>query len=545
MINWLLALVAGALVSVVMEHLVRPAPLPLRQRPAATLQVHLASWLLLYSAFLVVVQRPWFATAFILCLQLVLLQTNLAKWRSLKEPFLYQDFEYFVDAVRHPRLYLPFFGIWLAIGASLAGAAAITAFIWIEPWLIGTLGITFVAVGIAAQVAVGLLLLRHGLKHLPAATLNPVHDLTHLGLYGYMWSYARLQHLPIDTRHSPAAFQHPQTQDDDVTLPDVVAVQSESFFDPRRWSQHVHTGVLAHWDKLASESLDHGTLDVPAWGANTVRTEAAFLTGLTPDDLGVHRFSPYRQLVRQPVPGLLNAVRQLGYYTVVIHPYPASFYFRDRVMPALGADEFIDIAHFTADERDGQYISDAAVARALDRVFAKQDDQRKHAPGKTGDKKADHQDKPLFVYVITMENHGPLHLESRRNDDGRRLAPEHQPLAKASYYHDLLIYLRHLSNADQMLDTLRQQLTARPNGGLLCWYGDHVPIMPATYARLGEPDGTTDYLIWSTRQTTQGSPPRHRSVDQLGVALLDAIVAHSQAPKNRSKTPWRHSQEQE
>ncbi|WP_035573192.1 LTA synthase family protein [Halomonas halocynthiae] len=531
MINWLLALVAGALVSVAMEHLVRPAPLPLRQRPVAALQVHLASWLLLYSAFLLVVQRPWFATAFILCLQLVLLQTNLAKWRSLKEPFLYQDFEYFVDAVRHPRLYLPFFGIWLAIGASLAGAAAIAAFLWIEPWLIGTLGMAFFAAGIAAQITVGLLLLLHGLKYLPAATLDPVHDLTHLGLYGYMWSYARLQHLPIDTRHSPAAFQHPQTQNDDVTLPDVIAVQSESFFDPRRWSQHVHTGVLAHWDKLTSESLDHGTLDVPAWGANTVRTEAAFLTGLTPNDLGVHRFSPYRQLVKQTVPSLLTMAKQLGYHTVVIHPYPASFYFRDRVMPALGADEFIDISHFTAEERDGQYISDAAVARVLDRIFAKQDD-----PKSNEQRKASHTTKPLFIYVITMENHGPLHLEDRRAGDEQRLTSAHQSQASAAHYHDLLIYLRHLSNADQMIDTLRQQLEARPNGGLLCWYGDHVPIMPATYALLGEPDGKTDYLIWSTQKSGKITPPSHLSVDQLGIELLNAILAHK-APNNRGMMP--------
>lgn len=539
MINWLMALMAGALVSVAMERLVRPAPQPLRQRPGAALQIHLASWLLLYSAFLLVVQRPWFATAFILCLQLVLLQTNLVKWRSLKEPFLYQDFEYFVDAVRHPRLYLPFFGIWLAIGASLAGAAAISAFVWLEPWLVSTVGLSYFIVGLGIQAALGLMLAVHALKHLPAATLDPVHDLTHLGLYGYMWSYARLQHLPIDTRHAPAGFQNPQVQDDDANLPDVIAVQSESFFDPRRWTPHVHPDVLAHWDKLTGESIAHGTLSVPAWGANTVRTETAFLTGLTPDDLGVHRFSPYRQLVKQSVPGLLNAVRQLGYYIVVIHPYPASFYYRDRVMPALGADEFIDIRHFAPDERDGQYISDAAVARALDKIFASQDDQQKN-----GSRKAEHQQKPLFVYVITMENHGPLHMENRRKNDQQRLTSVYQPQASAAHYHDLLIYLRHLSNADQMLGTLRQQLNARPNGGLLCWYGDHVPIMPTTYARLGEPDGTTDYLIWSTQQPGETSMPRHRNVNQLGVELLDTILSHK-GPKNRSKTPWRHSQEQE
>lgn len=541
MIHWLLALMTGVMISVGMEHFVRPQPRPLRQRPGAALQIHLASWLLLYSVFLLVLQRPWFASAFILCLQLVLLQTNLAKWRSLKEPFLYQDFEYFVDAVRHPRLYLPFFGIWLALGASVAGAIAIGAFLWLEPWLISRVGISHFMVGVAAQLTLGLLVAAHALKHLPAASLDPAHDLVHLGLCGYMWSYARLQHLPIDTQLSPAAFQPPQQLDDDTALPDVIAVQSESFFDPRRWSQHVAPEILAHWDRRVSESLAHGTLSVPAWGANTVRTEAAFLTGLTADALGVHRFSPYRQLVKQPVPSLLSVARQLGYHTVVVHPYLASFYFRDRVMPALGADEFIDITHFTADERDGQYISDAAVTRVLDKLFIRQDDQGQSSTANA--ERREGEAKPLFVQVITMENHGPLHLESRCNNDEQRLAPAYRPQAEAAHCHDLLIYLRHLNNADQMLDRLCQQLSARPNGGLLCWYGDHVPIMASTYAQLGEPDGTTDYLIWSTQQPGETPASEHRSVDQLGVVLLDTILAHK-ATKNRRMTPRRHSQEQ-
>lgn len=34
--------------------------------------------------------------------------------------------------------------------------------------------------------------------------------------------------------------------------------------------------------------------------------------------------------------------------------------------------------------------------------------------------------------------------------------------------------------------------------GSLCWYGDHVPIMPQVYARWGEPPGVTPWLIWAT-----------------------------------------------
>jgi hypothetical protein len=130
----LFALSAGCLGSLLMEQLIQPAILPFWRRPLATLPVHLGSWVLVFTVLLIVLQRPWFAAGFVTCLQLVLIQCNQAKWRTLKEPFLVQDFDYFVDAVKHPRLYLPFFGIGLATAASLAGAAVIVLFFWLEPW---------------------------------------------------------------------------------------------------------------------------------------------------------------------------------------------------------------------------------------------------------------------------------------------------------------------------------------------------------------------------------------------------------------------------
>lgn len=84
----------------------------------------------------------------------------------------------------------------------------------------------------------------------------------------------------------------------------------------------------------------------------------------------------------------------------------------------------------------------------------------------------------MAAFVISMENQGPMHLEKVQDDDMKRLYSDPPP----ADCEDLTIYLRHLSNADRMARMLRDRLDAVPGSGWLCWYGDHVPIMPKVYA---------------------------------------------------------------
>jgi phosphoglycerol transferase MdoB-like AlkP superfamily enzyme len=223
----------------------------------------------------------------------------------------------------------------------------------------------------------------------------------------------------------------------------------------------------------------HGKLKVPAWGANTVRTEFAFLSGIGEDRLGVHRFNPYRAVAAGcDVPSLASYLKRLGYRTVCVHPYPASFYRRDRVYPRLGFDEFLDIRAFDGTMRVGPYIGDAAVADKLPALL-------REATG------------PVFVFVITMENHGPLHLERASSVDADVLYSVPPPEG----CDDLTIYLRHLRNADRMIAQVRQALDRCERPASLCWFGDHVPIMPSTYAAFGAPKGEVEYIFWNDRKT--------------------------------------------
>jgi phosphoglycerol transferase MdoB-like AlkP superfamily enzyme len=180
---------------------------------------------------------------------------------------------------------------------------------------------------------------------------------------------------------------------------------------------------------------------------------------------------------------LAHLLKEKGYRTVCIHPYQASFYMRDELYPQLGFDDFIDINAFSSEQKQGQYIGDVAVAQKVGELLKETD-------------------QPLFIFVITMENHGPLHLEQPLETDK---ALFYKQSTQPDGCNDLTVYARHLSNADQMASMLRQQLHHDAREGVLCWYGDHVPIMADVYNTLGEPSGLTDYFVWSSDHENVGS----------------------------------------
>ncbi len=535
----LLAIVAP----LALEALLQPRPTAPWNRPRRALALHTGLWLLAYVLLLVVLRRPWFACVLTSGLALLLTLVNNAKWQALREAFICQDFEYFTDMLRHPRLYLPFFGLWRAAAGVLLFAGVMVLGLRAESvWTVWGAPAAFWW-GNATLLALALAVLAIASRRPLPLSFDPNADTQRLGYYAALWAYgwaesrapaagwpvtrwtqavvddagsgaasggdrsdvaARGVAMPQEAQSRPAM---PGIATPGAAAPDIVVVQAESFFDARRLYDGIKPGLLPEYDALRAAAVCHGRLAVPSWGANTVRTEFGFLSGLPDAALGVHRFNPYRRLPRQGIVTLASWLRTRGYRTVCVHPYPASFYRRDKSYPLMGFDAFIDIRAFGAGgDRDnaGPYVSDTAVAERVRAVL--------QAPRPDG--------KPVFVFVITMENHGPLHLERADPADEAALY-ERAPPAGCT---DLSAYLRHLRNADRMLGALRQTLQQSSRPGVLAFYGDHVPIMPSVYAALHEPDGSTDFFVWRSDRAeprsagTRMNLPAH----ELGAQVLAA-----------------------
>ncbi|MCP4337585.1 MAG: LTA synthase family protein [Desulfobulbaceae bacterium] len=491
-----LPIVTGVGLSFLVEQQLQPNVQPFWRRPPAAFALHIGLWLLLFGAELALFRRPWFAVANVLALQLLVVLVSNAKFQSLREPFIFQDFEYFRDTLKHPRLFLPFFGLGKALTAAIGYATALFVGLTFESSLTELAPTTDFVLVLSVLMVSGIVLLWLGKGKKLTLKFEPKTDLQQLGLVTCLWRYGEEEY----DRCSPPAccdFVKP-AQKTLGGLANLVVVQSESFFDVRDLFSGIRPEILGEFELLKTSAACFGKLAVPAWGANTVRTEFAFLSGLNGDKLGVHRFNPYRKLAQQGVPTLASFLRNLGYRTVCVHPYPASFYNRNKVFPQLGFDDFIDISSFSGVDKTGPYIGDVALAEKVCDLLESSSAQ------------------PIFVFVITMENHGPLHWEKVVKGDVERLYSKPPPEA----CDDLTIYLRHLHNADCMAGMLRDCLEALPGSNWLCWFGDHVPIMHKVYGALGVPEGQTDYLIWGKDDLPNDGARLDMAVENLASLLL-------------------------
>jgi hypothetical protein len=493
----LLVATVGLFLSIGAEQQLIPRPLALHKRACPSVALQAGIWLAISASLVLLLGRPWFALFVETALLLLIVFVNNAKVASLREPFVFQDFEYFTDAIRHPRLYLPFFGWGKAAAAAVGSAVAIFIGLTIEPvpnqrWdLMGQLG------GVMLIGACAVLLMAASRLGKLTVTFDPKDDMVRLGLLSSLWCYAKAEWIR-PTLSFPFSSVPDNTSAASVR-PHLVSVQSESFFDPRGLFSGVHPDTLVEFDELKKSSLVHGRLKVPAWGANTVRSEFAFLSGVSAVSLGVHRFNPYRRMVAWGVPTLASYLKQMGYRTICVHPYPAGFYGRDKIYPMMGFDEFIDIHEFTSADRSGAYVGDMAVAKKIASIL-------------------ESVTEPVFIHAITMENHGPLHLEKSTPADIASLYTQPPP----SGCNDLTIYLKHLRNADRMMSMLKDTMTKLNRPASLCWFGDHVPIMESVYDVLGLPDGQTEFLIWQTGHSTK-SEVKNLDAHQLGANWLAGV----------------------
>ncbi len=491
-----LPLLGGLVLSFGLEGLLKPFA-PALRRPWRSLCVHISLWTLLFCIFLALTQRPWFSTVLTIAIHLLIVLVSNAKYRALREPFVFADFEFFSDSLKHPRLFLPYFGIWRVVAGCVFFNTSLYLGLTLEPGIPKTSGWGIFLVGLATMVAAAIVLLCAATPRQHPSRFDPAADIRAHGLLPTLWSYA----LAARTMHDlPGNFPYIAATGSrkSQALPNIVIVQSESFFDARRLHPEVHPALLQHFDSIRAASAQYGHLHVPAWGGNTARSEFSFLTGLRREALGVHRFNPHRTLSPRGIPSIASYLKGLGYRTVCIHPYPVQFYSRHEAYPSLGFDRFIDIELFHDAKRYGPYISDQAVSEKICALLGESD-------------------VPTLVFAITMENHGPLHLERVAAGDHERLYSSRPPQG----YDDLTIYLRHLQNADLMIRDLRQHLAQSKTESCLCWYGDHVPILSSIYDTKAFGDGRTDYFIWKKGLDSAAANFKDIEIADLGITLLE------------------------
>ncbi len=474
--------IIGFLLTILIERILIPQPS--FKRLSSAWAIHLGLYFLCFSVLNMLSGRIISSFVATLALFTTLVLINNTKVRNLNESLTAQDYEFITDIICHPRLFLPYFGIVKFVFSTIIFLIALVA-VYLEPTPSGALQIftsskNWGIFSYNTVITIFFIFSCYGFHYNKKNPLKmsfvPFEDTYNFGLLPSLYSQAFALKEKPDTSVS---IYHTLEKKDSAPLPNLIAVQSESFFDPRPFFPSIRPEILSHFDSVCSKAQLQGFLEVPAWGGNTVRTEFSFLTGLKQKDLEMHRFNPYVLAASgYPIPSLPVFLKKLGYKTVFIHPFVREFYKRDKVYSHWQADKYISIEGFKGKRKYGPYLCDIELTKII----------------KSELKQAEKENQPVFIFTVTMENHGPLHLEKTREKDSA-LYTETMP----KLFDDLTIYLRHLKHANTMISILDKTIQKSEIPTSFCFYGDHVPIMPKVYDALTKPVRDSNYFILNNK----------------------------------------------
>lgn len=482
-------------------------------------------FLLLWAALALLCARPLFAALLTSGFAALFYLVHSLKSANLGLPLLPADLQMAGQLLTSPELYLRYLH-WPALAGTFAALGVLVLMFRLErpqnrnrPTLRLSAAAVLLAFGAALCAPQAQSWSPYAPDRLRATVWHPATAARELGavaLFVKLLPHTRAS-LPEPDRQRLAEFsaQHAAALAEAAELPlpeplpDIVVVQSESFFDPRRLRGLESLPALGAFDRLGALGA-HGLLRVPTFGGLTTRTEFEFLTGFPLHGLPQLSY-PFQGLVHRPVQSLAWSLRGLGYQSIAVHPYEPRFYQRDRVYPLLGFEAFHDESSFPEAHRDGYYVADQDLLDYLRRLLER--------PG------------PQFLFAVTMENHGPW-------DDGRGPAGNAQDLPLPDGLGDvhadpLRRFLHHLENADRSLATFADWVLQREEPTVLLFYGDHLPALDGVFSTLGFADGEpanrqpTAWLLLDNRSRL--GERRDLGSHQLAALLLQRAGLHRDA----------------
>lgn len=463
------------------------APVALFQAPLALFTNALPG--LLLALVLLAISRRWvFSLLIALGAEALLYWVNAQKIANLASPVVPADF-HMLGQLDHGGAHLlsgyAHLGGWLLF-AAIAGLVALIALGIYEPPLIARRALP--RTGIAACAAAALLSLcagvpgwrviynREALQFQPwSATETAKRSGVISMLALYRLDYAG-QHLKIDRQAARAllgstgpAVRAAMAAGNDGVRPDIVIVQSESFFNPGRMVGYAPYQFIPNFERLAAEG-ESGPLHVPTFGGGTIRTEFEVLTGLPLRYFPQVQF-PYLQIEAKVIPGLARTLRTNGYTTLAIHDNNRSFWNRASALERLGFDRFIAINDFPKNlPHDGHYVADSALTDEILKQL------RDSGP-------------PQLIFAISMEAHGPYDGDPGPINVAERDAIPVPAGVTGVPKTMLQTYLYHLHHADAQLGRLADVLSKRSRPTLLMFYGDHLPALGQAFEVNGFKDG--------------------------------------------------------
>lgn len=294
---------------------------------------------------------------------------------------------------------------------------------------------------------------------------------------------------------------------EEVVRPNILVIMNESFSDLEEFALFSASEALTPFldSQTGKDNTLSGYVQVPVFGGGTSKTEFEFLTGVNSRDYPTS--SPYDTFVAKPIPALPESMESLGYESVALHPSIATNWSRDKGYPKLGFDKFIDSGQMEYTDLVRDFISDESFYNEIIKI----DEET---------------DEPLFLFGITMQNHGGY-------DDEKYEEPV-QIVSPSGDFPLATQYINLVRESDRALEKFVSYYETVEDPTVILFFGDHLPnVEDELLESITEPYMTetdkdnlliyhTPYYIWTNCEMDKENLPEDG--EMLSISLLQSVV---------------------
>ncbi len=257
------------------------------------------------------------------------------------------------------------------------------------------------------------------------------------------------------------------------TLPNVIFVQLESFFDVSYIKElNCSENPIPFFTSL-KEEYPTGLLHVPSIGAGTANTEFEVLTGIRVFDFGTGEY-PYKTVLRKMTcESMAYNFGEVGYTSHVIHNNTGAFYDRNNVFPNLGFDAFSSLEYmYDVEYNELGWAKDEIIITSV--LEAMQNTEGKD-----------------YIHAISVQPHGKYPNVPVNEDQKIKVECE-------EFQVEMEYFVNQLHEVDKFIEDLVKSVDALGEDCIIVFYGDHLPTLDIDQEELeGCNPYQTEYVIWN------------------------------------------------
>lgn len=279
----------------------------------------------------------------------------------------------------------------------------------------------------------------------------------------------------------------------DIEKPNVIVIMSEAFYDVNRFE-----GVLSYdkdpmqyFYEIADEGITGNTM-TNIYGGSTHYSEFEFLTGWNSKSMNSGS-CPYKEDFDEHQPSLVRYLKDLGYYSIAIHPYDGRFWKRYIAYPYMGFDKFVDRSQMTYTEMCG-YISDESLTNEIIYQYEKKESSN----------------KPFFCFGVSIANHIAIINGDRKENMSTAIDVTYEkeiPGYSDAKKERVNQYISGIYETGKALKQLTDYFETKEEPTVIVFFGDHAPNYAIDILNAGKKDKdlaySTPYLIWSNYDMTK------------------------------------------